>query len=97
MALARRLDRAIELFYIYLTPAHRGKGLARLLLDELFHQFNGNADEMFLEVRASNLTAQNSYKSYGFTEIARRLRYYPDGEDAIIMQMASRERYDSSN
>ena len=45
-----------------------------------------NANVVTLEVRASNETAQELYKKYGFRVVGRRLRYYSsDGEDAIIM------------
>ena len=45
-----------------------------------------NANVVTLEVRASNETAQELYKMYGFRVVGRRLRYYSsDGEDAIIM------------
>ena len=39
-----------------------------------------------LEVRASNLVAQNLYEKYGFLQVGRRPRYYSDNhEDALIM------------
>jgi ribosomal-protein-alanine N-acetyltransferase len=45
-----------------------------------------NAHAVTLEVRASNETAQELYKKYGFRVAGRRLKYYSsDGEDAIIM------------
>jgi ribosomal-protein-alanine N-acetyltransferase len=45
-----------------------------------------NAHAVTLEVRASNETAQELYKKYGFRVVGRRLKYYSsDGEDAIIM------------
>jgi ribosomal-protein-alanine N-acetyltransferase len=45
-----------------------------------------NANVVTLEVRASNMIAQELYKKYGFQVVGRRLRYYSsDGEDAIIM------------
>ena len=41
---------------------------------------------MTLEVRESNIAAQNLYKKYGFTEYGKRPNYYSDdNEDAIIM------------
>lgn len=41
---------------------------------------------MTLEVRASNIAAQNLYKKYDFTEAGIRPKYYSDdNEDAIIM------------
>jgi [ribosomal protein S18]-alanine N-acetyltransferase len=45
-----------------------------------------NASIVTLEVRASNMIAQELYRKYGFQVTGRRLRYYSsDGEDAIIM------------
>jgi ribosomal-protein-alanine N-acetyltransferase len=45
-----------------------------------------NANVVTLEVRASNMIAQELYKKYGFQVTGRRLKYYSsDGEDAIIM------------
>ena len=39
-----------------------------------------------LEVRESNVRAQNLYKAFGFRQIGRRRGYYPkSGEDAIVM------------
>jgi ribosomal-protein-alanine N-acetyltransferase len=45
-----------------------------------------NAHVVTLEVRASNMIAQELYKKYDFQVTGRRLKYYSsDGEDAIIM------------
>jgi ribosomal-protein-alanine N-acetyltransferase len=45
-----------------------------------------NSNVVTLEVRASNETAQELYKKYGFRVVGRRVKYYSsDGEDAIIM------------
>ena len=45
-----------------------------------------SANVVTLEVRASNMIAQDLYKKYGFQVTGRRLKYYSsDGEDAIIM------------
>lgn len=42
----------------------------------------------FLELRASNLPAQNLYQSYGFTPCGLRKKYYTSPcEDAIIMRL----------
>jgi ribosomal-protein-alanine N-acetyltransferase len=49
-----------------------------------------NANVVTLEVRASNMIAQELYRKYGFQVTGRRLRYYSsDGEDAIIMSTDS--------
>lgn len=45
---------------------------------------------MTLEVRASNLTAQNLYSKYGFTQVGIRHGYYLDNrEDGILMSTES--------
>jgi len=49
-----------------------------------------NANIVTLEVRASNVIAQELYKKYGFQVVGRRLKYYSsDGEDAVIMSTDS--------
>ena len=50
------------------------------------------ADQVFLEVRASNAPAIALYERAGFASIARRASYYPAGgvgatrEDALVMR-----------
>ena len=49
------------------------------------------AEQLFLEVRVSNVPAQGLYRKLGFVEISRRKGYYPTNggrEDAIVMQKA---------
>ncbi len=43
------------------------------------------AEAVTLEVRASNEAARALYSGCGFEEVGERRRYYPDGEDAVIM------------
>lgn len=48
-------------------------------------------DNITLEVRASNIVAQNLYKKYGFVSSGIRPHYYSDNdEDAIIMWRTNR-------
>ena len=48
---------------------------------------------MTLEVRKSNLIAQNLYKKYKFVEFGLRPRYYSDNnEDALIMWRTNKLR-----
>lgn len=49
------------------------------------------ADQVFLEVRVSNVAAIALYESEGFVRVARRAAYYPAGadgvrEDALVMR-----------
>jgi len=66
------------------------RGWGRRLMAHLFVQAQAyGIHELFLEVRASNLSAQRLYESVGFAEIARRRAYYPADsgrEDALIMR-----------
>jgi len=60
-----------------------GEGLLIATI-ELAQRLNSNV--VTLEVRASNMIAQELYKKYGFQVTGRRVKYYSsDGEDAIIM------------
>ncbi|MCS6840537.1 MAG: ribosomal protein S18-alanine N-acetyltransferase [Roseiflexus sp.] len=72
---------------IAVAPAYRGRGIGELLLNELIDQaLDMHADVLTLEVRVSNIVAQQLYLKYGFRPTGRRLRYYTDnGEDALIM------------
>lgn len=72
---------------IAIDPEWRGLGLGELLLLELIERALALEAEMItLEVRLSNVTAQNLYEKYGFEYVGRRKRYYRDNnEDAHIM------------
>jgi [ribosomal protein S18]-alanine N-acetyltransferase len=65
----------------------RGRGLGELLLVSLIERaIRRRAELVTLEVRASNLLAQNLYQKYGFRKVGRRKGYYTDDhEDAHIM------------
>jgi [ribosomal protein S18]-alanine N-acetyltransferase len=66
---------------------YQGKSLGELLLIATIDLASElKASFMTLEVRASNLVAQNLYSKYGFVQMGVRRGYYLDNhEDAIIM------------
>jgi ribosomal-protein-alanine N-acetyltransferase len=68
-------------------PDWRGRGLGELVLVHLIDRATEmDAAVLTLEVRASNVVAQNMYRKYGFVQTGVGKRYYTDsGEDAIIM------------
>lgn len=72
---------------IAVNSKYRNKGIASNLLLNLFEICKKfNCENITLEVRASNLPAQNLYKKFGFKKEGLRKRYYSDNnEDAIIM------------
>ena len=65
----------------------RGRGIGKKLTGELLRLLsNLGASYATLEVRVSNLRAQNLYKSLGFISVGKRKRYYEDNnEDAYLM------------
>jgi len=70
-------------------PDYRRQGIARqLLIFTLQAAIRKGAQSSFLEVRASNLPAQEMYRKFGYVEVGRRKRYYRDNdEDAILMNL----------
>ena len=72
---------------IAIGPEWRGRGLGEYLLASLIEQALAlNAAQVTLEVRESNLVAQNLYRKYGFKITGKRPRYYQDNqENALLM------------
>jgi [ribosomal protein S18]-alanine N-acetyltransferase len=60
-----------------------GKQLLKVALDEARSE---GASHAWLEVRRSNLAAQQLYQQFGFEVLDVRKKYYKDnGEDALVM------------
>jgi ribosomal-protein-alanine N-acetyltransferase len=74
---------------IAIHPAFRGNGYGRQLLAETLRQsIQHGAILATLEVRETNMIAQQMYRAFGFSPVGRRLHYYKDNnEDAIIMTL----------
>ncbi len=85
--LFRRRARVARLYSLAVAETARGQGLARQLIaaGEAGATARG-CDRMRLEVRASNAPAIHLYEALGFDVIARKSGYYPDHEDALLMQ-----------
>jgi len=69
------------------APDRRRGGIGRRLVAALFRETLAlGLDDVTLEVRASNVAAQELYRRFGFAPGGLRPRYYADdGEDALIM------------
>jgi [ribosomal protein S18]-alanine N-acetyltransferase len=76
---------------IAVRKEYRGKGVGGLLLISTFDLAEDfKASFLTLEVRASNVVAQNLYERYGFVRVGLRRGYYLDNkEDALIMSTDS--------
>ena len=63
---------------IGVKEGHRGRGIGRLLFDELRQIYQeGGYDGLELQVNAKNLAARRIYASYGFTEKSINLELLP--------------------
>jgi ribosomal-protein-alanine N-acetyltransferase len=68
------------------STAYRHKGIGRLLLKRIEHQFMLElATAVQLEVRVSNTNAQKFYRRVGYRDVFRIDDYYFNGEDALVM------------
>jgi ribosomal-protein-alanine N-acetyltransferase len=72
---------------IAVDPAFRGKRLGEIMLLYLIDQaIERGAAWLTLEVRESNVVAQQLYRKYGFTTVTMRRGYYSDdNESALVM------------
>jgi [ribosomal protein S18]-alanine N-acetyltransferase len=76
----------LHLLNVAVHPEKRRQGHASLLLRHILAQAKHHRSRVVsLEVRASNVAAQTLYQKFGFATVGRRPRYYPDGEDAVLM------------
>ena len=76
-----------ELANFAVASSHRGKGHGAYLLTRMLEVARGReVERIYLEVRASNAAAEGLYRSFGFTEVGRRRKYYDKPvEDALLM------------
>jgi len=66
-------------------PAYRRSGIGSLLLTSLLEMADARgAEQIFLEVRDSNMAARRLYTEFGFEIKGIRKKYYHD-EDALVM------------
>ena len=81
----------VHLLNITVAPQWQGQGWGRVMLDALAIWARGEgAQWLWLEVRTSNLRAQQVYLRYGYRRVGERRNYYPAAvgrEDAIVMSL----------
>jgi ribosomal-protein-alanine N-acetyltransferase len=71
---------------IGIAPEHRRRGLAqRLLLHAEEALKKRRVGIVMLEVRVSNLAAQNLYRDLNYSAVQRLPKYYNNGEDGFLM------------
>ena len=78
-----------EILTLAILPAQRRRGVARRLLAAgLRRAWDEGARRVFLEVSAGNAPAQALYAAEGFKSCGRRVGYYSDGSDALVLQIS---------
>lgn len=79
-----------EILNLAVAPHYRRRGVARALLRSgLSYLRKRRVEEVFLEVRESNQSAQALYLSSGFRPIGQRSAYYRNPkEDALVLWLA---------
>ncbi len=81
------VDGQVQILKVGTNPAWRRHGIARELLARVASDARDlGATSCSLEVRASNKGAQAFYESLQLCPLGVRPRYYPDGEDACILE-----------
>ena len=74
---------------VAVSPKFRRKGIGNLLISALIDNAKKmDAEALFLEVRKSNIPAQNLYAKHGFENCGLRKNFYREPcEDAYIMRL----------
>jgi [ribosomal protein S18]-alanine N-acetyltransferase len=83
---ARRVADELEILDLAVLPGARRHGAgSALLLHTLDAARRSGARATFLEVASQNQPAVQLYTKHGFRTLDVRRRYYPSGDDALLM------------
>ena len=86
------IERQAEILNFGIHQAKQGQGFGRAFLREVLADLPEKTEDIFLDVRVSNLRASNLYHSLGFKTVAVRREYYRMAgggrEDGLVMKLA---------
>ncbi len=77
-----------ELGNVAVDDEYRGQGIGGKLIEAVLERAQERGvREIFLEVRKSNVRAQELYYTFGYTQVGRRKNYYLEPlEDALVLK-----------
>jgi ribosomal-protein-alanine N-acetyltransferase len=80
------VDRKLHVMNVAVDPIYRKQGLGENLLGKV-HDFGKKHGSKiaYLEVRESNQSAVKLYEKLGYRKQGRRIKYYSNQEDALLM------------
>lgn len=79
----------IEIQNVGTALRYRRRGVGRCLVAAVLAEARAEGiSRALLEVRVGNLGAINLYREFGFIDCGARRCYYPDGEDALLMELS---------
>jgi len=78
----------VELHWIEIFKPCRGKGLGKTFMEELLNHYRSRGfEKLLLEVSETNLPALGLYKNFSPKVIGKRKNYYPNGSDALLLEI----------
>jgi ribosomal-protein-alanine N-acetyltransferase len=92
--IAREVAGTGEVLNLAVAPEFRRRGVGGALLEAgLAALRRRKVDEVFLEVRESNISAQALYVGRGFRPVGQRAAYYRNPkEDALVLRLEMEQR-----
>lgn len=75
-----------ELLAIAVEPSAQRQGIGRMLLEKIEEEAERLKEPiLFLHTALENVHAQGLFKRHGFRPVALKKRFYPEGQDALMM------------
>jgi ribosomal-protein-alanine acetyltransferase len=92
--IGRELAGSGEVLNLAVAPEFRRRGIGGALLEAGVAALRRRkVDEVFLEVRESNISAQALYVGHGFRPVGQRAAYYRNPrEDALVLRLELKQR-----
>jgi len=77
----------LYLTFLAVQPIHQRKGLGKMLISDLIKRSKSlQVNQIHLEVKATNKSANAFYKSMDFKIVGIRRNFYKDGSEAILFK-----------